>query len=71
MKFSTAVSLSLLPGLTQADPYGHGTHVASIAAGSGGYQSPDSSGIASNADIYDVRVLACTMAQGSSPPSSR
>jgi hypothetical protein len=31
--------------------------VASIAAGSGSYQSPDTSGVAPNADIYDVRVL--------------
>jgi subtilisin family serine protease len=39
------------------DPYGHGTHVASIAAGRGFYQTPDSTGIAPNANIYDVRVL--------------
>src|SRR5438552_840525 len=39
------------------DPYGHGTHVASIAAGRGYYQTPDTTGVAPNADIYDVRVL--------------
>ena len=43
--------------LTQ-DPFGHGTHVASVAAGRGFYQTPDSTGIAPNADLYDVRVLA-------------
>ena len=46
--------------LTTQDAYGHGTHVAAIAAGSAAYYSaamPDSSGIAPNADIYDVRVL--------------
>jgi serine protease AprX len=39
------------------DPYGHGTHVASMAAGRGFYQSPDATGVAPNANIYDVRVL--------------
>lgn len=39
------------------DPYGHGTAVASVAAGAGGYQSPDASGLAPGADLYDVRVL--------------
>jgi serine protease AprX len=46
------------------DPYGHGTHVAGIAAGSG-YESIQSgsqagnvySGIAFNADLLDVRVI--------------
>src|SRR4029079_11996693 len=33
------------------------THVASVLAGNGGYQSPDSSGVAPGADLYDVRVL--------------
>lgn len=40
-----------------SDPYGHGTVVASVAAGSGSWQGPDSTGIAPGADIYDVRVL--------------
>ncbi|MBW8832056.1 MAG: S8 family peptidase [Burkholderiales bacterium] len=40
-----------------ADPYGHGSHVASIAAGSGHYQSVDSTGVAPNANIFDVKVL--------------
>jgi len=40
-----------------ADPFGHGSHVASIAAGSGHYQSVDSTGVAPNANIFDVKVL--------------
>jgi serine protease AprX len=39
------------------DGYGHGTHVAAVAAGRGFYQAPDSTGIAPNASIYDVKVL--------------
>ena len=42
------------------DPYGHGTHVASVAAGRG-YNfasTPDTTGVAPNANIYDVQVLA-------------
>ena len=45
------------PYSTLPDSYGHGTHVASIAAGSGAYQSPDSSGVAPGATLFDVRVL--------------
>ena len=41
----------------KADLYGHGTHVASVAAARGNYQSVDSTGIAPNANLYDVRVL--------------
>ncbi len=51
------LSVLLTPVSNQGDPYGHGTHVATVAAGAGGYQSPDSSGIAPGADLYDVRVL--------------
>ena len=41
------------------DGYGHGTHVASVAAGRGyGFlAAPDSTGIAPGADLYDVKVL--------------
>ena len=41
------------------DAYGHGTHVASIAAGRPATYNyaPDLTGIAPNADIYDVKVL--------------
>ena len=39
------------------DPYGHGSHVAGIAAGNGTYQAPDASGVAPNATLYSVRVL--------------
>ena len=41
------------------DPYGHGTHVASIAAGTARYygSTPDSTGIAPGAHVYDVKVL--------------
>ena len=39
------------------DPYGHGTHVAAVAAGRGDFQSPDSTGMAPNARLFDVRVI--------------
>ena len=42
------------------DPYGHGTHVASVAAGRSLLYSsgtPDTTGIAPGASIYDVKVL--------------
>jgi serine protease AprX len=45
---------------TTQDPYGHGTHVASVAAGryyAGPTGAQDINGIAPNANIYDVRVL--------------
>ncbi|EHR70889.1 subtilisin-like serine protease [Burkholderiales bacterium JOSHI_001] len=41
------------------DAYGHGTHVASVAAGRG-YNfasTPDTTGVAPNANLYDVQVL--------------
>ena len=44
-------------GADRPDRYGHGTHVASVAAGRGSYQSTDSTGIAPNATLFDVRVL--------------
>ncbi|MDZ7653648.1 MAG: S8 family serine peptidase [Burkholderiaceae bacterium] len=43
--------------IDRPDVYGHGTHVASVAAGRGFYQTNDSTGIAPNANIYDVKVL--------------
>ncbi|HUQ29602.1 MAG TPA: S8 family serine peptidase [Usitatibacter sp.] len=39
------------------DPYGHGTLVASIAAGRSVSSSADSTGVAPGASLYDVRVL--------------
>ena len=42
------------------DPHGHGTHVASVAAGTArhyGSTTSDSTGIAPGASVYDVRVL--------------
>jgi subtilisin family serine protease len=41
-----------------ADAFGHGTHAASVAAGDGSYSKDlDSSGMAPDAHIFDVRVL--------------
>ena len=44
------------------DGFGHGTHVASVAAGRGFgfYAAPDHTGVAPGADIYDVKVLGDT-----------
>src|SRR5207248_6431599 len=39
------------------DPYGHGTLVASMAAGRSAAGAIDSTGIAPGASLYDVRVL--------------
>ena len=39
------------------DPYGHGTHVASIAAGNGRISNGKYLGIAPNASILNLRVL--------------
>lgn len=41
----------------KADRYGHGTHVAAVAAGRGTFQSVDTTGIAPNAGLVDLRVL--------------
>ena len=43
--------------INRPDIYGHGTHVASVAAGRGYYQANDSTGIAPNTSIFDVNVL--------------
>jgi serine protease AprX len=42
---------------SMVDRYGHGSHVASVAAGRGFYQRADSTGVAPNANLYDVKVL--------------
>jgi subtilisin family serine protease len=42
------------------DPYGHGTHVAATAAGNGRIANARYTGIASNADIINLRVLNST-----------
>ena len=39
------------------DPYGHGTHVASLAAGNGRIANGQFTGIASNANLINLRVL--------------
>ena len=44
-------------GVNRPDPYGHGTHVAAMAAGRGLAMTTDSTGVAPNANVYDVRVL--------------
>jgi serine protease AprX len=44
-------------GTNRSDLFGHGTHVASVAAGRGAHQTNDSSGIAPGATLYDVKVL--------------
>jgi serine protease AprX len=41
----------------KADRYGHGSHVAAVAAGRGTYQTVDTTGMAPNANLFDVRVL--------------
>ena len=47
----------LASGAERNDTYGHGSHVAGVAAGRSAYQGVDSTGIAPNANLYDVRVL--------------
>lgn len=39
------------------DRYGHGSHVAAVAAGRGNVSAVDTTGMAPNANIFDVRVL--------------
>src|SRR5262249_13283590 len=44
-------------GINRPDGCGHGSFVASIAAGRGFYQMPESTGMAPGANLYDVKVL--------------
>ena len=44
-------------GKNRNDLYGHGTHVASVAAGRSGNQAKASAGLAPGARLYDVKVL--------------
>src|SRR6185503_3737485 len=39
------------------DPYGHGTHVASLAAGNGRISNKEYMGVAPNANLINLRVL--------------
>ena len=51
-------SQSFIPGDTSVDDaYGHGTHVAGLVAGNGQVSNGDMVGIASNANIINLRVL--------------
>ncbi len=50
-------SLIKTTGSTAADLYGHGSHVASVAAGIGFGLAPDATGLAPGANLYDVQVL--------------
>lgn len=45
---------------TDPDQYGHGTLVASVAAGRSAPGAPDATGIAPNATLFDVKVLDAT-----------
>ena len=47
------------PEDTRLDPYGHGTHVASIVAGASDARDPSIEGVAPGANILDLRVLDC------------
>jgi serine protease AprX len=44
-------------GSLNQDPYGHGTAVAAAAAGRSFSSNPDTRGVASNANLFDMRVL--------------
>jgi serine protease AprX len=50
-------SQSFIPGLDASDQYGHGTHVAGLIAGNGSVSGQWMVGVASRADIVNLRVL--------------
>ncbi|MFX1476096.1 MAG: S8 family peptidase, partial [Promethearchaeota archaeon] len=51
------ISVSLVPGEDERDYYGHGTHVAGIAAGTGIASNYTFAGVAPGAELYNIKVL--------------
>src|SRR5258708_17819612 len=50
-------NVNFTDGSSTNDAYGHGTHVAGLAAGNDGYNNGADRGIANNANIISVKVL--------------
>ncbi|WP_255435876.1 S8 family serine peptidase, partial [Salinispora sp. H7-4] len=50
-------SVSFVPDQDTTDPQGHGTHVASIVAGTGAASDGDNTGVAPGADLLNGKVL--------------